>query len=401
MKLGISRNLARRQASLLSGVSRSRVAAAVALAAISTSAATANATTFSQCDFSDTSSLALNGSAAQDGTLLQLTTADIHEAGTAYYGTAVAWTATTSFHTSFQFQIGGVTGEAEGISFILQDMGSDALGSDSSGIGYGGIDSSMEIEFDTYMDSFDPDANHIALMMDGDQTTHLAYADPPFSMAGAGVLYAWIDYDAATTELDVYLSQTPTEPATPVLTVDLTIDATELFVGFTSSTGAVTESEQDILEWEFSTDGIPCTCGGDAECTTAAAPVCATTGPEEGLCVAAVSPPPDAGSPPPDAGSPHDAGHEAGVADSSAPLPDSGQPHDSGSPAPDAAPARPDSGQAPREAGTTLEDTDGSMGGSACAFAPRSATSTSAGPLLLALFGLIAGGWRRRRAAKH
>jgi hypothetical protein len=311
--------------------------AALAFALVTSSAARAGAVTIEQCDFSDTSSLVLNGSAAQSATLLALTDGGRYEAGSAYYGVAIPWSATTSFHTDFQFQMVPNTTGSEGLSFILQSEGTTALGGDSYQIGYGEISPSVEVEFDTYMDSWDPNDNHVAIMSDGDYTTHLAYGTPSFMMSGGGVLYAWVEYDATTTELDVYLSDTPTEPATPIVSTNIAIPGTSLFVGFTSSTGgSVTASEQDVLEWELGTDGIPCACGGTAECS-GGTPICATSGPDEGLCIAA--PVPDGGAPDggaPDASiddaSPDAATHDAGPHGGGKPPQDAGEPRDASRP---------------------------------------------------------------------
>jgi hypothetical protein len=306
----------------------SKLRATFTFAVVTSTSAHAGAVTIAQCDFSDSSSLVLNGSAAQSGTLLALTDGGTDEAGSAFLGSAFPWSASTSFHTDFQFQMVPNPTGSEGLSFIVQSEASTALGGDESQIGYGGISPSVEVEFDTYKDSWDPNDNHVAIMNGGDYKTHLAYGTPAFAMSGGGVLYAWIEYDATATQLDVYLSNAPAEPATPIVSTNIVIAGSSLFVGFTSSTGSsVTASEQDVLEWEFSTDGIPCTCEGAAVCGGATT-VCATSGPDEGLCIAASTP--DGGGPD---GSFEDASHDAETHDGAAH--DAG-PHDGGKPPKDA-----------------------------------------------------------------
>jgi Legume lectin domain len=377
--------------------------AALTLSFALTSARSAHALTLSHCDFSDVSDLALNGSAAQSGALLALTDGLGDEAGSAYCGVAVPWSATTSFHTDFQFQmVPDVTG-AEGLSFIFQDVGATALGGDSYRLGYSAISPSVEVEFDTYMDSWDPNANHVAIMTNGAYKTHLAYGTPAFTMAGGGVLYAWIDYDAATTELDVYLAQTGPKPAAPIVSFDVPISGTAFFVGFTSATGgAPTLSEQDILEWEFSTDGVPCACIGGGECPSAD-PVCATTGPSAGLCVAASTDGgvEDAASDAsddvadveaPDGSLTHDGGaHEGGTKDGGG-THDAGASREGGAAQDggrlDAGP-RPDGGSSQGER----------LSGGACTYAPND-PSSDVGPFgVLALLGLASVAARRRLAA--
>jgi hypothetical protein len=381
-----------------------QILALVAFATASLGARSANAVTLSYCDFSDTTGLVLNGTAAQNGALLALTDGGTDEAGTAFYGVTVPWTATTSFHTDFQFQIGETV--AEGLSFIIQNDGSSALGGDSYQIGYGGITPSVEVEFDTYMDSWDPNANHVGVMTDGAYKVHLETGTPTFTMAGGGVLYAWIDYDATTTELDVYLSTTATEPAIPVVSATVNVSSvvgTGAFVGFTSATGAKTTSEQDVLEWEFSTDGIPCVCGGSAECS-GSTPVCATTGPIAGLCVAATvadAGPPDASSDGasepdgevPDGKAPKDGGHDGAKPPEDAGKKDGGFALDSGTLDGGHSHAGPDA--------SSSSSSGGRLSGGACSHAQASSASDE-GPCLLAVVcGLaVVRSRRKRRSAR-
>ncbi len=107
-------------------------------------------------------------------------------------------------------------------------------------------------------------------------------------MAGAGLLNAWVDYTAATTTLAVYVSQTETKPATPLVTTNTVNVFTTLganwYVGFAASTGLATATppeinQHDIYELEWSTDGVPCTCEGDLACTSyPTTPACGSAG---------------------------------------------------------------------------------------------------------------------------
>ena len=262
----------------------------------------ARAATLAHCDFSDVSSLSLNGSADQLGSDLELTTPDTHLAGSAYDMTSLPWSTSTSFHTSFQFVLENAGG-AEGIAFILQGAGLTSLGGDTGQMGYGDIPTSVEVEFDTYKDAWDPNDNHVGIMENGAYKDHLVAVTPTFSMAGSAMLYAWIDYDASDGTLSVYLSQTSTKPSSPLASTVVTLAAdlgAMAFAGFTAATGGgANVNEQDVLEWELSTDGVPCVCGGNADC-----PSDATCSPSAGIClqeVQAADAGADASEPPPDA----------------------------------------------------------------------------------------------------
>jgi Legume lectin domain len=296
-------------------------------AATALGARTASAQSFNYCDFASVAGLTLNGSASQNITLLQLTPNTANEAGSAYRTVAIPLTATTSFFTSFHFELtpNSTTG-ADGISFIVENAatGAAAIGTNGGGMGYGlnnsgagpggGIAKSVEVEFDTFQNTWDPNANHVAVMSNGNNQTHLATYTPPFTMAGSGIIYAWVDYNGATTTLTVYVSQSFTKPAAPNITEVINVFTTlgaQAFVGFTGSTGGETNT-QEILEWQFSTTGEPCACGGNSACggstpicdatsqtcracssnadCTAPTPVCAPTGnPKAGQCVVCAS----------------------------------------------------------------------------------------------------------------
>jgi hypothetical protein len=273
---------------------------AATFAAVALAAPAARALTFDYCNFSNVSTLTLNGNAAQLTNTLELTANQMNQAGSAFRTAAVAWTTTTSFHTYFTFEMSPGAAGADGISFILQNSlaGAAALGHTGGALGYGsdtgtginvgGIGTSVEVEFDTYQNTWDTNANHVGIMENGANETHLATGTPAFTMANGGTLHAWIDYVAATTTLSVYVAQTATKPATALVslgTVNVaTVVGAQAFLGFTGGTGGSTNLQQ-IFEWEFSTDGEPCSCDGNSACA-GAAPVCAPAGdPEAGLCV--------------------------------------------------------------------------------------------------------------------
>jgi MYXO-CTERM domain-containing protein len=277
---------------------------AVAFSVASLHALPARAVTFDYCDFSNVSTLKLNLDASQQMNTLLLTRDVMDQIGSAFHTTPVPWSATTSFHTFFSFELSPSATGADGIAFVLQNSaaGDAALGKNGGAVGYGdddgvgavngGIGKSLIVEFDTYENSWDPNSNHVGIMENADNANHLAHGTPSFTMAGGGKLYAWIDYAAPTTTLNVYLAQSATKPASPLvsysgLNVASTVGA-QAFAGFTGSTGGSTNLQQ-IFEWEFSTDGVSCGCGGNTDCS-GSTPYCAPAGdPKADLCVACVT----------------------------------------------------------------------------------------------------------------
>jgi Legume lectin domain len=220
-----------------------------------TGPALASGLSFNYPDFSSVTGLQLNGSAAQVGNVLRLTPPTNWTAGSAFYNTAID--TSQSFHTHFQFWLhDGSSPPADGVSFIIQSdpRGPSAVQPGGAGyIGYVGIVPSLAVEFDIFNNSFESDGNHVAIIKNGDYNNNIALTDPPFTLFGTPT-NAWIDYDAATKSLQVFVANGSTKPSTPLLsyTTDLAVDvgSAQAYVGMTGGTGGA-NATQDILNWQF------------------------------------------------------------------------------------------------------------------------------------------------------
>jgi MYXO-CTERM domain-containing protein len=267
--------------------------AATALLALFLGAGTAFANDIEYCNFSSVAGLQLNGNAVQVGNTLRLTRNVTFQDSSAFRTPALTLASSTDFHTHFQFVLTpGGNGQADGVTFSVQAdaRGSTALGGNGGGIGYGAanggtrIQPSVEVEFDAYQNPWDPNNNHVGVMLNGDETTHVAVGTPAFGMASGTAIDAWIDYAAATTTLSVYVSNAGTKPATALVTATVNVFATvgaSAYFGFTGSTGG--QSEQQVLDmWILALGGLSeCTCTSDAQC---AAPTPRCENPP-GVCV--------------------------------------------------------------------------------------------------------------------
>ncbi len=185
------------------------------------------------------------------------------QASSAWFGTKQ--TVGNGFTTQFQFQLSGATTAqvADGFAFVIQNSSLSALGSGGGGIGYDGIPNSLAIEFDTYLNGFDLDANHIAVQSNGTSanssnhttTPPLGRVSLPVSMtlANGKPHIGKITYDGTST-LVVFLDGTPVLSATGVNVNlnNLGLDTGgKAFIGFTSGTGAASETTV-ISDWSFS-----------------------------------------------------------------------------------------------------------------------------------------------------
>lgn len=211
-------------------------------------------------NFADLTSLNLNGSAAGSNDRLRLTPASNNQAGSAFFNQAFQVDSDTSFTTQFQFQITGGQGTdgADGFALVLQNSssGTNALGNPGGELGYASILNSIAIEFDTYDNGAgDMNNNHLSILSNGSVTTSLAQISAPFDLNSGNVLNAWIEYNGTSDVLQVYLSNTGTQPVDAVLSTTVDLAGTlgnQAFIGFTAGTGGLV-NDQDILNWSFST----------------------------------------------------------------------------------------------------------------------------------------------------
>ena len=197
--------------------------------------------------------MALNGSAALNGTRLRLTDGGGMEASAAWYNSSVN---IQQFTTSFSFQLSpGSNPTADGFTFAIQGNNTAALGAYGGGLGYAGgalSQKSVAIKFDLY-DNAGEGVNSTGLFTNGASPT-----TPSVDLSGSGidlhsgdVMNVQINYDGTN------LSMTITDPtanatfthAWPV-NISSLVGANTAFAGFTAGTGGLT-AIQDIINWTF------------------------------------------------------------------------------------------------------------------------------------------------------
>lgn len=206
--------------------------------------------------FASTSGLRLNGSAQQSGAALELTPAKQFQSGTAF--SRIQIQPEGSFETEFEFymheQSPESIGPADGIAFVLQPESPQAVGQEGGSMGYQGISPSAEVEFDLFQDTYDPSTPNVSFMENGNPEEHLATKPTPFALYDEHV-WAWVDYNAATHELSVYVANSATKPGSPLFTYTVNLAAVlnseYTFAGFTSGTGDG-DAIQEVLSWQLS-----------------------------------------------------------------------------------------------------------------------------------------------------
>ncbi len=224
-------------------------------------------------------SITTNGSAEFSNGLLRLN--DIStgfESGSAYWDTPIALS--SSFKSHFILSLHNSPNvPADGISYIIQSKGLDALGGPGMDEGFAGaalapwffpqaISPSVEVEFNDYQNASDPNSNHVAILTNGllenecappnqsnfTCTGNYVYGTPSFSLYG-NTVNVWVEYSALNTTLSVYVSLTNEKPTTPLISTRVSLESIvgkNAYLGFTGATGGYQEY-QDILEWEPTT----------------------------------------------------------------------------------------------------------------------------------------------------
>jgi hypothetical protein len=204
--------------------------------------------------FADAAGLLLNGTAVVAAGRLQLTSGGRDQAG-------AAWSTTTidphePFDTAFDVSMTDGTQHADGVAFVLQTDGPRAIGGHGGSIGYGGMTHSVAVEFDTYRNPDDPDANHVAVVTGGRSDAPQPGAAPsPIALFGRR-LHVRIGNDPRAGMMTVAL-RGDGDQWTQVLRrpVDLAaLGAGRAYAGLTAATGAST-STQTILRWTLDAGG--------------------------------------------------------------------------------------------------------------------------------------------------
>lgn len=223
-------------------------------------------------DFSDLSNIQLNGAAANlnpnNDNVLRLTD-DLYQSSSAFLTDSISLDNFASFSAAFEFQISDPQGiydsdgqGADGLAFVIQSN-SNSVGGLGGGIGYGGINNSLAIEFDTWGNNWWDigQGNHVGINIDGNMSSvERTFVDE--RMNNAAVWTVWIDYDGVEETIEVSLSQDEVRPDESILTANFNLanilGTTEAFVGFTSGTGAA-GGDHDILSFFFNDDYDPIT----------------------------------------------------------------------------------------------------------------------------------------------
>jgi fibronectin type 3 domain-containing protein len=198
--------------------------------------------------------LTLNGSAALNGSRLELTSDGASQTGSAFTTNLVD---VGKFDTQFTFQLNPAGTSGDGFTFTIQGLGPTALGPGDAGLGYGGanggITPSIALKFDL-ADSAGEGVDSTGLYLNGAAPTNIGSVDLSASgidLHSGDVFQVSLGYNGAL--LVEMLTDTRTHAsATYTWAVDIrgTLGVSRGYVGFTGSTGSLTAT-QDLLTWSY------------------------------------------------------------------------------------------------------------------------------------------------------
>jgi hypothetical protein len=190
-----------------------------------------------------------NGSAAIVGTALQLTNGGTAQAGTAWYPDTVR---VDSFTSGFDFQL--PVSDADGFTFTIQNSRKkvNALGGNTSGLGYQFIPNSVTLAFGLYQSNV-TNAQTLGVYTGGASPNGAS-----IDLSGTGVnlhngnaFHADLTYASGVLKVKL-TDKTTGASTTQSFNVDIptAVGSTSALVGFTGSTGGLT-SIQNILNWTY------------------------------------------------------------------------------------------------------------------------------------------------------
>lgn len=204
--------------------------------------------------------LALNGSSQVTAKRLRLTDGNNWEAGSGYFRMPVK---ITNFTTNFDFQMSNAN--ADGMTFVLQNQSTTAVGPAGGGLGYGpdtagnspGISPSSAVKFDLY-DNQGEGANST-----GYYTGGVAPTIPAVNLTPSGLdLHSGHIFSVQLHYNGQMLTETITDAATHrsfthgyAAALTKALGGNSAWVGFTAATGGL-GVVADVLNWSYSNPAV-------------------------------------------------------------------------------------------------------------------------------------------------
>ncbi len=189
-----------------------------------------------------------------DGTILELTTGPINQAASAYYAIPVPVTAFTS-DFDFIVNASSYTSIGNGFTFVIQNAGPKALGTNGTGLGYATIPKSVAIKFD-FLSNGSVDNDSTGVYIDGALPTgNLIDLTSTIPLTSGYAIHAHVVYDGTTLTWTLYFRTLFFNDGSATNSVAINIPeivgSNTAYIGFTGGSSAAPSAEK-ILDWTFS-----------------------------------------------------------------------------------------------------------------------------------------------------
>jgi gliding motility-associated-like protein len=218
----------------------------------------------------------LNGDAvASGGTCVAVTQNQLWQNGSVWYNDQIDLNQPFTLEFNMTFGVQDDNG-ADGMVFVLQTVGPNAIGTSGAGMGFAGFNPSFGIEFDTYQNSDigDPFEDHIAFLRDGNNN-HFSIQNlaGPVSVHPTninvedaqphGIKITW---DPATQLVELYFDCLLRLSDNINLVGSVFGGNPLVYWGFTGSTGGLPNLHEVCLaeSYSFETDPIVYICAGES-----------------------------------------------------------------------------------------------------------------------------------------
>lgn len=230
------------------GLAAISIACAIALGSAPSASAAQTITVADYPDFSDTDGLTLTGEVSTSPSGSIILTEEEAQASSAITDATVD--PEHSFKARFKIQITpSDLSLGDGMTFVIANAGSSRLGDEGSGLGYGGIEDSFAVEFDTFSGDNDPQGQHVAFLRDGDVANHLTSKTIDGGLDGAPRT-GWLEYNAKSTLVELYLAKgNKKKPKKPLLRKKLDLGEIingQAVFGFTAGTGQFFSTQEAL-----------------------------------------------------------------------------------------------------------------------------------------------------------
>lgn len=200
----------------------------------------------------------LNGDATYLGNdCYQVTANGAWQNGTVWYSDQLNLVDDFSIEFDMYFGTSDANG-ADGMAFVLQTVGTQAIGASGGGMGYQGFNPSFGIEFDTFVnpDVFDPNYDHVAFLRNGNIAHNASdnLAGPVAATSGQTNIedgqahQVKITWDAATQLVSLYVDCQLRLAENINLVNSIFQGNTLVYWGFTGATGGMFNEQRVCLD---------------------------------------------------------------------------------------------------------------------------------------------------------